>query len=74
MTALPKAAPPEMRWFAWQRAAGGGLVPVAFDEHPKETPSAAVYLVPKSIRPIPLELRAATLAELATWAGAEDAR
>jgi len=57
-----------MNWFAWQRSPGGALVPVAFDEHPKDTPSMARDLAPKSVRPIPPALREASLAELAEWA------
>lgn len=63
-----------MKWFAWQRASGGVVVPVAFDEHPNETPSMAVDLVPESIRHIPSELRDASLDDLARWASAEDMR
>ena len=46
---------------------GGGLVAVAFDEHPKATPGAARDLVPKTVRPIPPAMQDASLGTLAEW-------
>ena len=57
-----------MNWFCYQRAAGGGLVPVCFDEHPSKTPTMATNVIKDSIRPIPEAMSGATLAELAEWA------
>ncbi len=64
---LPDGQP--LNWFAWQRSPGGGLVPVAFDEHPKNTPTMTRDLLWKTVRPIPPDMQAASLAVLAEWAG-----
>jgi hypothetical protein len=58
-----------MNWFAWQRSPGGALVPVAFDEHPKVTPTMARDVLSKTLRPIPPPMQGASLADLAKWAG-----
>lgn len=57
-----------MRWFAFQRSPGGGRVPVAFDEHPKLTPTMARDVIEGTLRPIPEAMRGASLAELVEWA------
>ncbi len=55
-----------MNWFAFQTAPCG-LVPVAFDEHPKMTPTMTKNLIWSSVRPIPKEMQGAPLSELVVW-------
>ncbi len=54
-----------MNWFALQRSPSGYLVPVAFDDHPRNTPTMARDVIKGTIREIPEEMRGLSLAELA---------
>ena len=57
-----------MNWFGYQAGPGGERVPVAFDDHPKNTPSLARDLIWDTLRPIPEAMRGVSLGVLVEWA------